>query len=408
MAMINSENDAALSDFIDKAMVADPSRDHAALLTRLREIRKTLAPLQDGLGIMGEADGIRLMFSAGGVEQKLKVELGPEGISDLYLLKTEPSQKLELTRDNLAETIQRLETEGRAGVIYLKLDGEIVMQQAFGMANKEMGIINKIHTIFGTGSRPIDYTVAAILLLDQQGKIKLDDSIDNYFPDVPTDKRKMTIRHLMRGQSGLPDFFDTDDDWDPDLAWVDRTTAEQRLLSAKLLFEPGKERRHSHAAFGLLAALVERVSGISYYGFLRKYFFDPAGMDRTGEYGESRDLSIPDFAVGYGFKSVGLPNIPPNWGPTSWLIKGSGGMYSTLGDLLKFYQLVRSERVLDKDHNRIFHRETSNLDGSERGFELFSAYYPPGNEVYLFLNNPGNPRELRPLFRALEGLVRGD
>jgi hypothetical protein len=116
-------------------------------------------------------------------------------------------------------------------------------------------------------------------------------------------------------------------------------------------------------------------------------------------------LAILDFAVGGGPQMVGQPNIPPNWGPTSWLIKGSGGMYSTLDDLLKFYQYVRSGKVLDEQHNKIFNGPTVNVDGSMRGFELFSAYEPANSEMFLFLNQQGNRDQTRQLFRALEKLI---
>jgi len=128
-------------------------------------------------------------------------------------------------------------------------------------------------------------------------------------------------------------------------------------------------------------------------------------MDRTGEYGDKKELAISDFAAGGGPQTIGLPNIPPNWGPTSWLVKGSGGMYSCLDDLLKFYIYMRSGKVLDKEHNKIFHQPSVNIDGSDRGFELFSAFGPPDNEVFLFLNETGNKDKMRQLFRALERLA---
>ena len=146
------------------------------------------------------------------------------------------------------------------------------------------------------------------------------------------------------------------------------------------------------------------MSGKDYYAFLRENFFDPAGMDRTGENGEFRDLPVEAFAVGGGPQFVGDPNIPPNWGPTSWLIKGSGGMYSTLGDLRGFYAYLRSGKVLDDAHSKIFRQPTVNIDGSDRGFELFSTYDPEGNEVFLFLNTIPDRGKMRRLMRAMEGL----
>jgi len=403
MAMLDSDGDAAIEAFINNAMTLSADRDREALIERLSAIRDEVLGIRDGVAVEAEPDGVRLILSAGAVEKQIRVVLGPEGIFDIYLL--EAAESILLTRDNLNETFDRLEAEGMSGVVHVRLDGEVALERAFGAANEELGLPNTINTVFGTGSRPIDYTRAAVYLLDQQGRIALDDTIGTYFEGVPRDKRSITIRHLMTGRSGLPDFFHTDDDWDPDLAWIDRRTAERRLLSQRLLFEPGTDSKHSHGAFVLLAALIERVTGKTYYGFIRESLLDPAGMSRTGEYGESRGLSVSDFAVGGGPQFVGLPNIPPNWGPTSWLIKGSGGMYSTRDDLLKFYDCLRSGKVLDAGHNEAFRQPSVHIDGSDRGFELFSAYNPPGNEIYLFLNARGERGKARQLFRALERLA---
>lgn len=316
---------------------------------------------------------------------------------------TEEVPAVELSRDNLATTFEHLEKEGYSGVVHVRLGGEVVLERPFGMANTALGAPVRLDTVFGTGSRPIDYTKAAVFLLEQRGRLHQDDTIDAFFDAAPADKRAMTLRHLMTGRSGLPDFFDTEDDWDPDLAWIDRTEAERRILALPLLFAPGEDRRHSHAAFGLLAAIIERVSGQSYEAFLRASFFDPAGMNRTGMYGDSMGLSLEDFAVGGGPSVVGLPNIPPNWGPTSWLVMGSGGMYSTLPDLRRFYALVRSGDVLEERYAAIFRGAFASLDGSDRGFELFHVHRPPGNEAYLMINLPGP--FFRPLIRALRRLV---
>jgi CubicO group peptidase (beta-lactamase class C family) len=403
--MLDSNNDEALAKFIEQSMVKDSNRDRNALIDSLKNIRTEMKSLRDGISIEAESEGLRMIMSDGTVEKHLMIVMDDKAkaVSHLYLVSAPES--LSITKDNITETFDQLEKDGMAGLIYVKINGEIIIKRGFGYTNKELEIRNDMNTIFGTGSRPIDYTVAAIYLLDQRDQINIQDNITQYFKNVPKDKSSMTIQHLLSGQSGLPDFFDTDADWDPDLAWVDRETAVKRMLSQELLFEPGTDRRHSHGAFGLLAALIETVSGQTYYDFISKNFFEPAGMQRTGEYGETKGLSIQDFAVGGGPKFVGLPNIPPNWGPTSWLVKGSGGMYSTLDDLLKFYTLVRSNKVLDAEHNKWFTGASFNLDGSDRGFELFSAYLPPNNEIYLFLNNSGNAN-IRQIIRALEGLIK--
>jgi CubicO group peptidase (beta-lactamase class C family) len=402
--MLNSSGDAAIETFMERSMVPRDEADRNALTERLMKIRSESRGYLEDVSVEPAPDGVRMIFSNGQEEKHLNIVLNFEAQAIADIVEVAPPERINITADNLSETIDQFEKEGMAGVIYVKINGEVVLKRAFGLANKVLGYSNKTNMVFGTGSRPIDYTVAAIYLLDQQGLVHLDDEISKYFDDVPEDKSSMTIRHLLAGQSGLPDFFHTEEDWDPDLAWIDRETAVKRLLSAKLLFEPGTGRSHSHAAFGLLAALIETVTDQTYISFLNETFFVPAGMDRTGEYGDKKELAISDFAAGGGPQIIGLPNIPPNWGPTSWLVKGSGGMYSTLDDLLKFYEYVRSGNVLDEQHNKIFHQPSVNIDGSDRGFELFSAYMPPDNEVYLFLNETGNKDKMRQLFRALERL----
>jgi CubicO group peptidase (beta-lactamase class C family) len=329
----------------------------------------------------------------------------PFGVDSLDVRAGAAASAVTLTRENLAATFDRLEAERWSGVVHVTLGGAVALERPFGMADAGRNQPVTLDTVFGTGSRPIDYTIAAVNLLAQQGRLKLDDTIDTYFDDVPADKHAMTIRHLMTGQSGLPDFFHTRDDWDPDLAWVDRATAERRMMAQPLLFAPGQGREHSHGAFGLLAALVERVSGDTYARFIRQRFFEPAGMTRTGFYGESLGLSLDDFAIGAGPSVVGVPNIPPNWGPTSWLVMGSGGMYSTLPDLRRFYALLRSGRVLDDRFGERFRADFVSVDGSDRGFELFHVYNRSGNEAILMLNMQGNRQGVRQVFNALVALV---
>lgn len=314
-------------------------------------------------------------------------------------------QDFELTEDNAEEIVERLEQDGFSGVIYLKLNQIEVLKRPFGMANEDLKLQNKLTTIFDIGSHPINFTKAAILLLDQRQVISMKDPISRYFDNVPKDKRDLRIHHLMSGRSGLPEYFHNDADWDPDLAWIDRNTALHRLLNQNLLFEPGSDQRHSHGAFVLLAILIEKVSGMDYFNFLNVNFFKPAGMTRTNEYGYAGDLSLSDFAAGDGPQSIGIPNIPPNWGPASWLIRGSRGMYSTLEDLLKFYSHVRSVRVLDANHNRTLKNPGVKFDETVRGYELFTAFQPEGSESYLFLNSIPNVETARELYSQIEKLV---
>ncbi len=367
----------------------------------LKSIRNELKPFLGDLGIEGAPEGLIFYLSSPAGERKLKVDLRGNKITGMQV--TIAEKGLQISEENIIAVFDSLENAGFAGLVFAEKQGEVVIEHPFGMAIPSLEIPNTVNTIFGTGSRPIDYTIAGIMLLDQRAKLNVDDPITEYFEDVPEDKHTLTLRHLMTGQSGFPDFIDVASDWNPDLQWINRQELEHRLLDVDLLFEPGSNRQHSHAAFGLLAAVIERVSGMNYYEFLNENFFIPAGKNYTGEYGTTLGYSLENFAEGGGPEIVGMPNIPPNWGPTSWLVKGSGGMFSTLDDLQKFYDLIRSGDILDEDHNQFFWNETVSLDGSMRGFELFTVSNPEESvSLYLFLNNIPDREGVRQVFRALE------
>lgn len=403
--MLFQQGDASIEHFMIQFMPAIKPAERSAWQTHIKNIRNKVSALRDNVSVEPSDKGFLLSFSANGVERVVAVTLDVEKKQITAIQLEAPPEPIILTNENLRSVFEQLEKEGFAGLVHIKKKGTVLIQHTFGMANELLKTKNNEQTVFGIGSRPIDFTIAAVYLLDQQGKLKLADPVSKYFKNIPADKQAIHIEHLLTGQSGLPDFFHTDDDRDPDLQWINRDEAVQRIMNQQLLFTPGTAREHSHAAFVLLAALIDKVSGMSYYEYIRKYFLDPAGMNRTGEYGESRGLSITDFAAGGGPMFFGLPNIPPNWGKTSWLIKGSGGMYSTLGNLQQFYNYVRSGKVLDEEHSKVFKRNAINLDGSDRGFELFSSFHTNGDESWLFLNKLSSRRKFRTLLNALEKFV---
>jgi CubicO group peptidase (beta-lactamase class C family) len=260
--------------------------------------------------------------------------------------------------------------------------------------------------VYGIGSTPIDFTVTAIMMLGQRGKLALDDSIGKYFAAVPADKRGITLRHLLTRRSGLQNFHHLPSvDWDPDLAWVDRETAVQRILAQPLLFAPGQGEEHSHSGFGLLAAVVEIVSAQSYRSFVHNEIFAPLSMQRTGFYGETLGLPLAEFATGYGASSVGLPNIPPNWGPTSWLVMGSGGMFSTLADMERYYAAIEAGRLLTGSWAEWQQGPSAGAGGSDRGFYIFRASDGRGTQIMFLMNGEGRASAARALSRAVERLV---
>jgi len=311
----------------------------------------------------------------------------------------------QLTWDNIRQRLISEEQDGFCGVVLLVEDGEIVLHEGYGMANKERGIPCSEGTLFGIGSTPIDFTHAAILLLEERGKLSTNDPITKYFENVPDDKRTITIEHLRTARSGLRDFHGRPTDADPDLFWIDRDEMVRRVMEQKLLFAPGQDEAHSHSAWGLLAAIVEIASGRSYQDFVIEELFGPAGMDKTGFYNDDR-FTDDEVAIGYGGRPFGEINSPLHWPPTSWLVMGSGGMISRPLDIYKWNRALREGRLLnDRSLDRYWSPRGSLLGGgSMHGFEI--AYTEgPGSMFIVCMNSADRMVAYRDLVRDLGGLM---
>lgn len=330
-----------------------------ALYERLGTIRSACAGFGGVLWQPLGADGMRIRFLQEGRETVLVFRIEPQPPFRIVALDVEGTRPAEggrsiepFTWENVEARLDAEAKAGFSGTVLLVRGGRIVLHKGYGMANRERGLPNTTGTVFAIGSVPIDFSRAAVLKLEEMGKMRASDPITRYLPDVPPDKAAMTIAHLMSRRSGLPNFHHVEGDPDRDLSWIDRATAIRRILGQPLLFAPGQGEAHSHSAWGLLAAIVEIVSGQGYGAFLRQHFFDPAGMTRTGLHEDA--LGLPDgaFAVGYGHRSVGRVNVPKYWGRTSWLVMGSGGMQSTPLDLYRWMQAIRAGKTLSPESAR--------------------------------------------------------
>ena len=174
------------------------------------------------------------------------------------------------------------------------------------------------------------------------------------------------------------------------------------MLSRPLLAEPGMVYTPSHSGYGLLAAIVEIISDMSYEAFLEKNFFKPMGLKNTGPYGNEVRYKSQEMAVGY-MKQVSQPNIPTQWGNTSWLIKGSGGMVSTPLDLYKWHKQLKKGNYLSSKSKKEygFRSRGSSRGGSERGY-FTACSKDPDNMVVVCSNSLGTEySDIDMLFRSL-------
>ena len=239
-----------------------------------------------------------------------------------------------------------------SGAVLVAKDGKAIFEKAVGFANKETKVRNKTATRFNLGSINKSFTSVAITQLAQQGKLAYSDTIAKHLPDYPNKAvaEKVTIHQLLTHSSGLGDYLDRE-------AVAQTKTLKDILplfVNQPLLFEPGQKLQYSNSGYVVLGLIIERLSGRSYYDYVKEYIFRPAGMTRTDSF--ERDQKVADLAVGY--TSMGPEGLKP--GPrranTETLAgKGSsaGGGYSTVEDMLKFANALSTNKLLTPEFTEI-------------------------------------------------------
>ena len=181
-------------------------------------------------------------------------------------------------------------------------NGEIVRAQGFGFSNVELQVPVKPETLFQSGSVGKQFTATAIMMLVEEGKISLDDSITKYFPDAPASWKPVTVRHLLSHTGGFTD-YPKDFDFRKDYSEADLLKIVARI---PLAFPPGTKWSYSNLGYLTLGILIHRVTGKFYGDVLEERIFHPLGMQTTRIMSEA-DI-IPNRAAGYRLVKGELKN----------------------------------------------------------------------------------------------------
>jgi CubicO group peptidase (beta-lactamase class C family) len=266
---------------------------------------------------------------------------------------SDPSEKEPAADPRQAEldaTFAEAAADGFVGAALVSIDGATRFAKGFGLANQETRAPNTTRTAFDVGSLIKDFTAAAVFLLDEQGRLSLDDTLEELLPVVPDDKAEITVRELVQHRAG----FDTYHDDEGDFEAMTREEARERILAQELLFEPGTDEEYSNSGYTLLADLIETASGTPYTAFVRNELFAPAGMHESGFYSDELWQTVPT-AVGYGSDTFG-DNDPATW-PYTWALVGNGGLVSTVEDLDRWIVALEAGRVLSPDTFEVMRAE---------------------------------------------------
>lgn len=290
--------------------------------------------------------------------------------------------------DSVARSLDRVfdkwrNTDGPGCAVGVSRGGKTVFERGYGMANLETMTPIRPTSIFHVASIAKQFTAAAILLLERDGKLSLDDDIRKYVPEVPDYGTTITIRHLLTHTSGLRDQYE--------LLFLARGRFEEnRITEADVLdiiarqkalnFKPGAEYIYSNTGYTLLGVIVKRASGKSLRDFAAERIFQPLGMTST-HFHDDYAMVVPGRTSAYepragadGPWRVSIPNYD---------VYGATNLFTTVGDLLKWEANFDHPTVGDATMFARMQTSTALTSGdtSDYGFGLRTAQTYRGARV---------------------------
>jgi len=243
---------------------------------------------------------------------------------------------------------QLVAADAFSGTVLVAREGTLLYQRAYRMAEKNFNVPAQIDTKFNLGSMNKMFTAVAIAQLAEQGKVSFHHPISTYLPDYPREKaERITLHHLLTHTAGLGSYWN-------EAFEVQRMKLRTvhdfpaLFIDDPLLFPPGEQWHYSNAGFIVLGAIIEQVAAQDYFTYVREHIYHRAGMYDTDAY--ELDQIVPNLVVGYTYAGLSTPGTP---GPRRnnlllHAVKGgpAGGGYSTVLDLLKFSNALRSHVLL--------------------------------------------------------------
>jgi D-alanyl-D-alanine carboxypeptidase len=353
----NEENQQFRIDLLDPTAPIDSFTDGDILATLFRTADgdpASLAPTAVSLDLgpwagqtirirLAKADNLGpfrvgvddLRFEPGGSDTAARVELLATPLAttaiDFVLERPSEAQALAALKATIEE---RIEADTFSGAVLVARDDEVLLSQAWGLADREAGAPNTTETRFRLGSMNKMFTAVAILQLIERGVVGLDEPLGIYLPDYPNGElaSTVTIRHLLSHTGGTGDIFGPQYDANR-LELREHADYVELYGSRSASSVPGSRFVYSNYGFVLLGAIIEAATGMSYYDYVRTEIFDPLGMTATDSMPETDD--VPDRSTGYT-RAGASGEWRANTETLPWRGTAAGGGYSTVRDLLRF------------------------------------------------------------------------
>jgi CubicO group peptidase (beta-lactamase class C family) len=266
--------------------------------------------------------------------------------------------------------VERLaQADSFSGAVLIAKDGKALWSAAYGVADKNFNVPNKVDTKFNLGSMNKMFTAVAVAQLVERGVLSFDDPVSKWLPGALKGDAgdKVRIKHLLSHTSGLGSYF-TDE-------WANASRARYRTVDdfmafankENLQFEPGTRWSYSNTGMLVAGKVIEAATKQSYYDYVRDNIYKPAGMLNSDAY--ELDFVTPNLAVGYQREATANG---PRWRNNIFMhvIKGgpAGGGYSTVEDLLRFDAALRSGKLVGASYVKLLTTPKPELTSPNYGY----------------------------------------
>jgi CubicO group peptidase (beta-lactamase class C family) len=265
------------------------------------------------------------------------------------------AQELRLpSRSALDAYFQRVSENGFAGAVLIVKNQHVLLRAGYGQANDSTGTAFTPETVVDVGSLAKQFTAAAILKLEEQGRLHVSDTLAAYFARLPADRAGITLHQLLTHTAGLPNV--TEDDLTP----LSREAALGQIFGQPLTGVPGQAYHYCNACYTVLAAIIEDVTGQPYPDYMREKVFAANRLRHTGFYGEARWQNV---AVAHGYWNGSDQGSPAVWAGPYWGVMGNGGVLSTVDDLRRWWEALHNHRALSAEQTeKLFARHVPQDD----------------------------------------------
>jgi CubicO group peptidase (beta-lactamase class C family) len=322
----------------------------------------------------------------------------------------------------LDEYLSAAAKQGFTGSALVARDGKVIFSKGCGMANAEWDIPNTPQTKFRLGSITKQFTAASILLLQERGKLGVQDPVCKFFDNCPDSWKEITIHHLLTHTGGVPNFTSFPDYQKTMMIPVTMESLVARFKDKPLDFKPGEKMSYSNSGYVTLGYIIEKVAGESYESFLQKNIFGPLKMSNTGY--DRHDTVLKNRATGYSFRNGKRVNSEYL---NMTIPHAAGALYSTVEDLFAWNEALFSDKLLsaksreammtvDKDNyayglavNQQFNRKMVSHGGGINGFNTILARFPEEKVTIVVLRNAdyGDPNPGK-IGQGLAAIVFGE